>query len=285
MMSPTPKLDPHAAVGLPEQRPTNVDASGCQFFRHGVAALCGLGLSVVALTLWLAPASDPHTAARDGVPAGGWVLQVLITGNLAVALLWVWLDWLAWRRSIQPPESRDNLSLAALFVIAFITFFWLILAGGQRNDEVLAMAMFLAFPTLAVMLPLLWGTVRRVESVRLGTLILVGFVAASALAQGCIDDSLATNGENLFVVNSYLVGLAVAVWLLSWAAFPEPSLRSAGWQPAVSPTGSRLGAGFSRPLRIANPRYGRLPVCATAHKPEARPMLELESTPQPPRTA
>jgi hypothetical protein len=285
MMSPMSKLDPQTAAGLPEQRPGNAVASRCRFFQKGVAALCGLGLLVVSLTLWLAPDSDLLTAARRGVPVGGWVLQVLITGNLAIGLLWIWLDWLAWRRRIQPPETRGNLLLVALVVAAGITFFCLILAGTQRNDEVLAMAMFLAFPTLAVMLPLLWVAVRRIESVRLGTLILAGFVAASGFAQGRIEDSLAASGESLFVVNSYLVGLAVAVWLLSWAAFPEPSLRSAGWQPAVSPTGSRLGAGFSRPLRIANPRYGRLPVCATAHGPEARPILELESTPQPPRTA
>jgi len=42
----------------------------------------------------------------------------------------------------------------------------------------------------------------------------------------------------------------------------EPSVRSAGWQPAVSPTGSRLGCGKSGQLRIANPRYSRLTVCA-----------------------
>jgi hypothetical protein len=29
------------------------------------------------------------------------------------------------------------------------------------------------------------------------------------------------------------------------------------------PTGSRQNVGFSNPRRIANPRYGRLPVCAT----------------------
>lgn len=198
-----------------------MDASGCQFFRYGVAALCGLGLLVVSLTLWLAPASDPLTAAPHGVPAGGWVLQVLITGNLAVGLLWVWLDWLAWRRGLPPSESRDNFSLAALFVAAFITFFCLILAGGQRNDEVLAIALFLAFPTLAVVLPLLWVSVRRIESVGLGTLILVGFIAASAFAQGRIEDSLTDSGESPFVVNSYLIGLAVAVWLLSWTTEPH----------------------------------------------------------------
>jgi hypothetical protein len=39
--------------------------------------------------------------------------------------------------------------------------------------------------------------------------------------------------------------------------------RSAGWQPAVSPTDSRRNVKTSNALRIANPRYSRLPVCAT----------------------
>jgi hypothetical protein len=284
MMTPASKLDPHAAAGLPEQRPGNADASRCRFFRNGAAALCGLGLLVASLTLWLAADSDPLTAARDDVPVGGWVLQVLITGNLAIGLLWVWLDSLAWRRGLQPSEMRGNLLLVALVIAAGITFLCLILAGTQRNDEVLAMAMFLAFPILTVMLPLLWGTVRRIKSVRLGTLILVGFVAASAFAQGRIEDSLAAGGESLFVVNSYLIGLAVAVWLLSWAGFPEPTPCIAGWQPAVSPTGRRLDVGFSQRLRIANPRHSRLPVRATVHGPDARPTVELESTPETSRT-
>ena len=69
------------------------------FFRKGAAAvLCGMGLLVVTLTLLLTPGADLRTATRSGVPFGPWVLQVLITGNLAVGLLWVWLDWLAWCR-------------------------------------------------------------------------------------------------------------------------------------------------------------------------------------------
>jgi len=43
---------------------------------------------------------------------------------------------------------------------------------------------------------------------------------------------------------------------------PQPPC-SAGWQPAVSPTGSRQAAGNSQRLRMANPRPSRLPVCAT----------------------
>src|SRR6185436_458365 len=40
-------------------------------------------------------------------------------------------------------------------------------------------------------------------------------------------------------------------------------LRSAGWQPAVSPTGSRKPGRPVEQLRITNPRYSRLSVCAT----------------------
>jgi uncharacterized membrane protein YhaH (DUF805 family) len=221
MMSATSKLDPRAAASVPAQGSSSADATKCRFFRNGVAALCGLGLLVVALTLWLTLDFESPNAAQRGMPVGGWVLQVLITGNLAVGLLWVWLDWLAWRRNLQPAETRGNLALAALLVIAGLAFLCFVLAEAHLHNEVFGIALILAFPTLAVMLPLLWLTVRRIESVRLGTLILAGFVAASGLAQGRTDDSPGPDGENLFVVNSYLVGLAVVVWLLSWATEPH----------------------------------------------------------------
>ena len=283
MMSPTSKLDPQAAASVPEQSPGRADASKCRFFRNGLVALCGLGLLVVALTLWLGPESELRTATRSGMSVGAWVLQVLITGNLSVGLLWAWLDWQAWRRNLQPAETRGHLALVALVVAAGLSFLCFVLAEAHRQNEVFGIALILALPTQVVLLPLLWLTMRRIESVRLGTLILVGFVAASALVQGRVDDSPGPDGENLFVLNSYLVGLAVAVWLLSWAGFPEPSPSSAGWQPAVSPTGSRLDEGFSQPLRIANPRPSGLPVCAEVHWPGDRPISELESTPRPPR--
>src|SRR6185295_17865716 len=38
---------------------------------------------------------------------------------------------------------------------------------------------------------------------------------------------------------------------------------SAGWQPAVSPTGSRPRVGHAEGPQIANLRHSRLPVCAT----------------------
>jgi len=39
--------------------------------------------------------------------------------------------------------------------------------------------------------------------------------------------------------------------------------RSAGFQPAVSPTSSRQTVGITQRQRVGNPRYGRLEVCAT----------------------
>ena len=49
---------------------------------------------------------------------------------------------------------------------------------------------------------------------------------------------------------------------------------SAGFQPAVSPTSSRLHAEQSQPLRIRNPRYSRLEVRATPLQPARRPARE-----------
>jgi len=42
------------------------------------------------------------------------------------------------------------------------------------------------------------------------------------------------------------------------------SARRAGFQPAGSLASSRWGCGFVGGLRIGNPRYGRLPTCATS---------------------
>ena len=59
--------------------------------------------------------------------------------------------------------------------------------------------------------------------------------------------------------------------VLDAGATGEPD-RSAGWQPAVSPTGSRQGAASSeavddtKPSQVANLRHGRLPVCATSNQ-------------------
>ncbi len=84
-----------------------------------------------------------------------------------------------------------------------------------------------------------------------------------------------------FTAALVLPAILVEFWLMRpgsrmypFSAGPQGS--SAGWQPAVSPTGSRQspepggGVGGSQRLRIANPRHGRLPVCAT---PEARAVL------------
>jgi hypothetical protein len=220
MMSPTLERDPDAAVNLLEQRFADSIAPECGGLRRGVAALCGLGVAVAALAFWLSPGREALDATRGDL-VGVWVLQVLITGNLAVGLLWVWLDWLAWRRDLRPLETRGKLALVALVVTAGLTLVCFFLAEAHLHNEVFGIALILAFPTVAVVLPLLWLAVRRIKSVRLGTLILVGFVAASALAQGHIDDSPGTNGENPFVMNSHLVGLAVVVWLLSWATEPH----------------------------------------------------------------
>jgi hypothetical protein len=57
----------------------------------------------------------------------------------------------------------------------------------------------------------------------------------------------------------------------------KASSRRAGWPPAVSPAGSRLGAVPSPPRRIANPRHSRLPVCVTVHGSKAGPDLEARA--------
>jgi hypothetical protein len=212
----------HAALSAPD----GADTSPSRLFRHSAAALIGMGLLVVALTLWLGPDAHLFALGRRGATFGPWMSQLLLTGNLALGLLWIWLDVLAWRRGIHHSESRGDLLVVMCFVVAGVVSFGLLLAGATSGDDFFVMILLGALPTLAVMLPLLWMTARRIESLWLETLIPAGFGAASAFAQGCVDDSPARGGEGMLVANSYLIGAAIAVWLIAWAASPSPRRNS-----------------------------------------------------------
>jgi len=201
---------------LRPEGPAGVVASERRFFWNGVAALGGVAAAVIALALWLVPEAGLRVAAPEGVAFGPWALQVLVTGNLAVGLVWVWLDTFAQRHGSSISADRENLQGVALIIAIGITLFSLALGGNHCGNEVLAMGVCVASPTLAVTLPLLWLTARRIEPIRLRTLILIGFIAASSLAQSRAGDRLAAGDElAFFVANSCLIGLAVAVWLVT----------------------------------------------------------------------
>lgn len=215
-----PKLNDYNESALSECVKAKQVGSGFQYLWTSIAALVGMSLLGVCLTFWLAAETGSAAALRWDVPVGAWVLQALITGNLAVGLLWIWLDVQAWRRLIQPRSIRGFLALATLLVTSGFTGFVILLA--EDSEEVLAVLVLVVLPTLVTIAPILWATVRRIQSGRLRGLILAGFVACSALAQERINDSPNTSDESFLVVNSCLIGLAIAIWLVTWAAIPQP---------------------------------------------------------------
>lgn len=194
--------------------------SGFQYLWTSIAALVGMSLLGVCLTFWLAAETGSAAALRWDVPVGAWVLQALITGNLAVGLLWIWLDVRIWRLLTDSVEIRGILCFCALLLLIGLT--WFSLALAEDAEGLLIVLLFAAIPTSVLALPLLWATVRRIQSARLGTLVLAAFGAATALAQEYAGDSRITSDESFLVVNSCLIGLAIAIWLVTWAAIPQP---------------------------------------------------------------
>jgi len=108
-----------------------------------------------------------------------------------------------------------------LAVVLISTILCCYIVGIHGDGEVVAVATFISLPILSVTVPLLWLALARMATLRLRALVLTGFVVASSFAQERVTVSMARGEEmSLFVVNSYLIGLAVAIWLLSWTAKP-----------------------------------------------------------------
>jgi len=208
----------NAASGSTEARADSDFRSHRWFFKVAMAALCAVGVMVILFSVWRSSLSGAlPTEQRSGLLAEVGCLQPLVTGNLAVCLLWIWLDRAALHHCCQNSEARGSLFFMMLFVIVASTVFCLCTAGTKVDDVAVAIAVFISLPVLVVAVPLLWLAVGRMASLRLRALVLAGFAAASAFVQECATVAPGAGDEtNIFVVNSYLIGLAVALWLLSW---------------------------------------------------------------------
>lgn len=189
----------------------------------GVALLVAVGMLVLLLGVWLSsPRSEPPVEHHNNLPFDAWILQPLVSGNLAICLLWVWLDQMAIRFCNRNAGIRDAFLQVMLLMVLVTTVSCLCLAGVQGNDQAFAIALFITLPVLVVAVPLLWLVMGRMASLAWGALLLAGFAVASGIAQQRASVEMdAGEDASLFVANSYLIGLAVAIWLLSWTAVPH----------------------------------------------------------------
>jgi hypothetical protein len=193
-----------------------------RFLLASVAALCGIGLLVILLGHWfvLEPNSQPGEQ-RNLPPVEVRMLQPLITGNLAVFLAWVWLDLRAPRRNEADGDAGFGLWLMATAVAVVSTFSGAAWAGTLEQEPFVPFLLFLVSPVLVVTIPLLWLTARKMERAWQRAVLLPSVVVTSGLVQHGYKTGPDAELQ-IFTINSCLIGLAVAVWLVAWAVSPEP---------------------------------------------------------------
>jgi hypothetical protein len=196
-----------------------------RYLARGVLGLCVAGLLSVIGVHWLSPTAGPvPVESGDTPPVELRLLQTLITGNLAVFLSWVWFDLRASARNEEDGAARLVLGHVAMAVAAVCTVTGVTWAGLLIHELLFPLALAVAAPTLAIIVSLLWFTARGVQSPGLRALLLAGVVMASNLVhQGPSGGE--EPGIHIFTANSYLIGLAVALWLATWAA-PRPCPRT-----------------------------------------------------------
>lgn len=192
------------------------------FFRVSAVALCGIGVLVILLSRWLVWDTEAQPAGRSGDPVVELqMLQPLVTGNLAVFLSWVWLDLRAPRRDEKDADARFGLLLVTAAVAGVMTLMGAAGTPLLLSEAFLPFALCVVVPMLVTVVPLLWFAARRMERSWSRALLLAGVVVAGAMVQR---GHTAGNDAELrvFTANSCLIGLAVVVWLLTWAATSEP---------------------------------------------------------------
>lgn len=221
MASATTRTGSNANKASAFQRSDGI-RSFCSWTRNCAIALCVVGLLVTLLEVWVARAASPGLTSQSNPGQDYWPLQPLIGGNLAILLFWVWLDALRTSDTPDFKAARFNLWLVAAFVVFLSRILCLGLAGVSDDRMILPLTLFLALPTVTLVTVALWLAARRISSLALRTVILAGVAAAGSYAQQAL--SFATSSEpelGIFTRNSCLIGLALIVWLLVWAAAPE----------------------------------------------------------------
>lgn len=214
---------PIAPASSPLTDSKNSEGDGRRrFFAVSAATLCGVGVLVMLLGYWPETETNQQPGNRQNAPLGELrVLQPLVTGNLALFLSWIWLDLRAPRRNEEDGDARFGLWLLATAVAVISTFCGAGWTGMVKREPFVPFLLFLVGPVLVITIPLIWDAARRIERAWLRAVLLAGLAAASAIMQHGYD----TGGDaelQVFTMNSCLIGLAVTVWLLTWAASPEP---------------------------------------------------------------
>lgn len=192
-----------------------------------LAILAGLAGALWGAVAWL---GQPEVWGASAA-ARTWLFQPLVTGNLALLSLLVWLDAEADARWPGHAGVSVKLWLGGVGLTATATALGLAATNLWGSDLGVYAAILLP-ASLCLITVLLQLAVRLVASPGRRAALLAGFLGVSGwlveMARPAAGRSLPDHFERVLVANSVQLGLAVLVWLALWGASagdegePEP---------------------------------------------------------------
>jgi len=200
---------PTNQVGSEWTPPGKVSALVC-------ALICPPALTLLLGVLmgdWLE--TEPGNSSRANISQ---VLMPLMLGGTILLAAFISLDcWASEKLDSAAGEFRTALSLSTIVALTFLTV-WAT-AQAERNHVSYAgeLVVFMCLPLLLVCAPLLWFSAKAVQSALQRTLMLAVFTGATALVElQCYNQDYGNAEEQVFMVHSLLIALALALRLGTW---------------------------------------------------------------------
>lgn len=167
-----------------------------------------------AIASLFAPGVSPSDSVEEGVEyalqfllmsGNALLLAVLLFLRQAVARRWPWDKQLLGQATERP------LAAAALLSVWVIT-----IAATLEVEDMIAVWLFAFVPTLVLSFSFLWFAVSGLRDLVMVGLLLAGFAVLTACVQACYTEyGRSEPSETILVLNSILIGLAIAIWLLT----------------------------------------------------------------------
>ena len=147
-----------------------------------------------------------------------WLIQSMVAGNLTVLCYSIWLHSCLRARRCENETLRLKIILSTAWVqVGWILYFVARLDSLLADDAALPVIL-VALPVFAIVIPLLWNAVLRLDHPRQFAWILGGFLLPAVMLQVASVARLAAEPELIFTVESALIALAIAIWLAVFAA-------------------------------------------------------------------
>ena len=194
-----------------------------------LGAVCPPLLTITAaiFAVWLEDLANGRSSRDDSQI----LTPLMIPGAVSLAVA-IFLDLRAIERLFVSvaADVRATLAASSFASLAFLAV-WVTATARQKDVGYAGeTVLFLCLPTLLICAVLWWFTARAVKRVALRALLLTGFVLATVWVEWqCQAENRGATEERVFMMNSLLVALAVAVRLCIWGAteFARP-VREAG---------------------------------------------------------